>query len=199
VAGGGEASRYRFRDSVPEKDSLPNRKNRTFSNTRRFLAFLDLATRTAKEHFVVDFVIETLRLLGFEEGSTHVATHPALPLTISDKSGTVVRTDACLLDRYLTIVLLVVINDDILTGKADAEPRVIAAAIAAFQCNNRKRIDLGLDPLDTMTIPCIKMTGTRPTFYLVPVTEALSDAAISGQHPTTRTRVLCCPTTQHTR
>ena len=85
-----------------------------------------------------------------------------------------------------------VIIDEILTGDTDAEPRVIAAAIAAFQFTNRKRGDLDLRPLDTMTIPCIKMTGTRPTFYLIPVTNALSRAIICGRDPSTQTRVLRC-------
>ena len=52
-----------------------------------------------------------------------------------------------------------------------------------------------------MTIPCITMPGTTPTFYLVPVTKELSDAVITGQHPTSQTQVLSCITaaTHHRR
>lgn len=45
-----------------------------------------------------------------------------------------------------------------------------------------------------MTIPCITVVGTTPTFYLVPVTKELSDAVMTGQYPPTQTRVLKCVT-----
>ncbi|KIM45344.1 hypothetical protein M413DRAFT_338289 [Hebeloma cylindrosporum] len=45
-----------------------------------------------------------------------------------------------------------------------------------------------------MTIPCIIMSGNRPTFYLVPVTQELSNAVIGGVYPTTVTQVLKCVT-----
>ncbi|KAG1799579.1 uncharacterized protein BJ212DRAFT_1401895 [Suillus subaureus] len=43
-----------------------------------------------------------------------------------------------------------------------------------------------------MNMPCITMVEARPTFYLVPVTKALSDAAISCRYPSDRTEVLKC-------
>ena len=45
-----------------------------------------------------------------------------------------------------------------------------------------------------MTIPAITMTGTRPTFFLVPVTVGLSNAVITGQYPAIQTQVLRCST-----
>ena len=53
---------------------------------------------------------------------------------------------------------------------------------------------MGLPALNIMTVPCITMTGTRPTFYLVPVTQELSDAVITGQWPKVETRVRKCVT-----
>ena len=51
-----------------------------------------------------------------------------------------------------------------------------------------------------MITPCITMTGTRPTFYLVPVTTELNDGVIAGQYPATQTRVLRCVIVEtHTR
>ena len=38
------------------------------------------------------------------------------------------------------------------------------------------------------------MQDTRPTFYLVPVTTALSDAVACGTFPPPQTRVSYCPT-----
>ena len=61
------------------------------------------------------------------------------------------------------------------------EPQVIAEAIAGYQHNNERRAGMGLPTLNTMTVPCITMVGTRPTFYLVPVTRELSDAVTTGQ------------------
>ena len=49
------------------------------------------------------------------------------------------------------------------------------------------QVVIGLDPLGTMT-------GTFPTFFLVPVTLELSNAAITGQYPKIPTQVLCCAT-----
>ena len=43
-----------------------------------------------------------------------------------------------------------------------------------------------------MTIPCITMTGTRPIFYLVPVTRELSEAVLTGQYPAHTTKVNKC-------
>lgn len=53
---------------------------------------------------------------------------------------------------------------------------------------------MGLSTLDTMTVPCITMTGTRPIFYLVPVTQELGGAVINGKSPEVETKVLKCVT-----
>jgi hypothetical protein len=45
-----------------------------------------------------------------------------------------------------------------------------------------------------MTIPCITMSGTRPTFYLVPVTLELSNAVAMAQYPSSETVVSKCVT-----
>jgi len=58
--------------------------------------------------------------------------------------------------------------------------------------NNRTRARLGQHELDTMTIPCITMIGTRPIFYLVPVTQGLSQAVATAQYPTNPTVVKKC-------
>jgi hypothetical protein len=68
--------------------------------------------------------------------------------------------EVCLIYRP-TFILLVLVEDKTLNNRTDAEAQVIAEAIAAFQFNNRKRKEHGLDPLDAMTIPAITMSGTR--------------------------------------
>lgn len=73
---------------------------------------------------------------------------------------------------------------------------MVAEAIAAFQFNNRKCGSWGRAPLESMTIPCITMSGTSPTFYIVPVSQALSTAVVTGQNhsPTTETNCFKCVT-----
>ena len=94
-----------------------------------------------------------------------------------------------------SLVLLVVVEDKTVFNRGDPQPQVVAEAIAAYQANNTKRVASGLPALDAMTIPCITMTGTRPTFYLVPVTRTLSEAVMTGQYPEThQTKVLQCAT-----
>jgi hypothetical protein len=75
---------------------------------------------------------------------------------------------------------------------SDPEPQVIAKAIATFQHNNRKRAQSNHPVLDKMTIPCVAMIGTRPTFYKVPVTTQLNDSVITGQYPLEQTVVTRC-------
>jgi len=100
----------------------------------------------------------------------------------------VAQTDVCLLDQR-SMNLLVLQKDRTIFNCSDPE----AYVIAAYQCNNQKRQQMDLHPLDTMTI-CINMIGTRPIFYLVPVTKALSDVVITGQWPSVKTEVLKCVT-----
>jgi hypothetical protein len=116
-----------------------------------------------------------------------------IPLTICGQANRVAQTDVCLIHNP-SFVLLVLVEDKTLSNPTDAEAQVVAEAIATFQFNNGKRREHDLDPLDAMTIQCITMNGTRPTFYLVPVTKELSNAVITGQYPTTQTRVLRCAT-----
>jgi hypothetical protein len=88
----------------------------------------------------------------------------------------------------------VLVEDKRPTNGTHAEAQVLATAVAAFQFNNRLREKNGLKPLKKMIIPSIIMSGTRPTFYLVPVTTQLSEAVRTGQYPTTQIKVLQCPT-----
>ena len=49
--------------------------------------------------------------------------------------------------------------------------------------------ELNWQTLDVMTIPCITMVGTWPTFYLVRVTKELSDCVAQGEFPKVQTIV----------
>jgi hypothetical protein len=43
-----------------------------------------------------------------------------------------------------------------------------------------------------MTVPAFTMTGSRPIFYLVPVTQELSESVAVGEYPATVTVVKKC-------
>ncbi|KAF8067567.1 hypothetical protein FPV67DRAFT_1141351 [Lyophyllum atratum] len=159
-----------------------------------YLGYLYLATKATQESDIYNFAAETLKLLGFNERQTTVVTRYIIPLTICGDENRVAETDVCLLYRP-RLALLVLLQDKTIF-KISPEAEVVGEAIAAFQSNNAKREASGLPPLDAMIVPCITMTGTRPTFYLVPVTQSLSDAVILGQYPATQTRVLRCVTTR---
>jgi len=158
----------------------------------RFLQYYYLASIPPRGGSVSEFSACTLNLLAFDDwGRTVAIPGNSLPLTICGKINFI--TQLCLITLCPTFVLLTLVVDKAPDGVGSAA-QAIAGAIAAFQFNNAKRMEHGLKPLDVMTIPCITMTDIIPTFYLVPVTTALSDAVISGTFPATRTEVLECST-----
>lgn len=160
--------------------------------TSKYLGYLDLATRGTQESAVDDFAAATLKLLGFDERHAMVTTRYAIALDICGEIQDA-QTDVCVIYRP-TAILLVLVRERLLHNKMNAEAQVVAEAIAAFQFNNRKRQSRGQPTPEAITIPCIAMSDTNPTFYLVPVTKELSDAVMIAQYPTTPTRVLMCVT-----
>jgi len=156
----------------------------------RFLARLDNAA-TLHESSIDIFVVLVLELLGFAECPAITGLQQILPLFICGDPKRVAQTDVCLLYRSF---YLMVIEDKTPRNHSNREAQVITQAIAAFQHNNGRRPHFGLNPLDNMTIPCVTLSGTCPTFYLVPITSALDDAVRVGILPTVETRVLRCET-----
>jgi len=155
----------------------------------RYLRFLQTTIRFPRNEGAVDvFVLNTLTLLNFDGPDITVTQNHIIPLTICGDTARVAQTDVCLM-HLPSGVLLVLIESKSATSSANAEPQVIAQAIAAFQSNNRIRKLHGLAVLPTTVIPCITMLGTHPAFYLVPVTEALSTAVIGGRPCDTETDV----------
>ena len=156
----------------------------------QYLTHLNLAT-THLESSITDIARETLRILGFVERNLALSTHFMIPLTICGEVQ-FTRTDVCLLTRQTMILLI--LQEEVTAYECTWEPQnqVIASAIAAYQHNNKQRQCRGLPTLDAMTIPCITMVDMQPTFYLVPVTQELSDAVATGQYPQTSTRVVNC-------
>ena len=169
----------------------------------RYLRDLHLASEHSRATFVASFATRTLMLLELDDAySTLALQYHTIPLTICgdtiplitrDNPRPTPQMDVCIINVEPIFVLLVLVVDKA-PYAIGSMAHVIAGAIAAFQFNNEKRKECKLKPLDTMTIPCVTMAKTRPTFYLVPVTTALSDAVISGTFPATPTEVTYCPT-----
>lgn len=153
---------------------------------------MDLASTAdaGQESAIYDFARETLRVLGYERRGL-LRSRYAIPLLICDDPNRSAQTDVTLINGS-SIILLVVQEDETTFSARYPEAQVIAGAIATFQYNNRTRARLGQCELDTMTIPCITMIGTRPIFYLVPVTQGLSQAVATAQYPTNPTVVKKC-------
>ena len=156
---------------------------------------MDLAStaNAGQESAIDDFAREILRILGYEWRGLFLRSRYAIPLLICDDPNRSAQTDVTLIHGSSTI-LLVVQEDKTTVSARDPEAQVVAEAIATFQYNNRTRARLGQCELDTMTIPCITMIGTRPIFYLVPVTQGLSQAqaVATAQYPTNPTVVKKC-------
>jgi hypothetical protein len=162
-------------------------------DTYRFLSYLDLTTNAGQETAIDNFARELLHAVGFDERGRVLLTRNIIPLCICGDVNKAAQTDVCLLDRR-SMILLVLQGDKTIFNNSDPEPQFIAEAIAAYQYNNQQRGRKGQPALNTMTIPCITMAGTRPTFYLVPVTKELSEAVITGRWPDVETEVLKCVT-----
>jgi len=162
------------------------------SEAATYLDAIDLAVKIPQERQVDGFVTETLRVLGFDNPPASITSGYITPLTICGETRKA-QTDICAI-HVPTLILLVLVENKTLHNNRDPEAQVIAEAIAAFQHNNDRRTELNLGALDTMTIPCITLSGTRPTFYLVPVTTELSEAVGDGRPSLIRTSVLRCST-----
>ncbi|KAG6807071.1 hypothetical protein H0H92_008928 [Tricholoma furcatifolium] len=139
------------------------------------------------------FLSETLNLLGFDDTpGAMIKTQYPIPFSV-DSRDAVAEADICVVHTPSLIILLPLIEDNKFTKLGtNAEAVVVAHALAAYEFNNQRRFASFLPHAPAMIIPCILMTGTRPTFFFVPVTKALSRAVITGERPTTETKVLRC-------
>ena len=145
---------------------------------------LDLAAMIVdgEESAVDDFAVEVLRALGYETDQTVIRTRKNIRLQMC---GELVhaKTDVCVLDINSSLLLLVQ-EDKSHLNPSDPEAQLIAEAIAAFQHNNKKRVDeLFLDPLEEQVIPGITMVGTFPRFYKIRVTSELDRCVRHGAYP----------------
>jgi hypothetical protein len=143
---------------------------------------------TGLENKVDSFASMLLRASGYIKKDRVIGMREILNLVICGESR-FAQTDVSVLGSEGSTILLVQEDKRIDKKAKDPEPQVIAEAIAAFQKNNKDRIESNLEEIDSMTIPCITMKGTFPIFYLVPVTSELSNCIIGGIYPSNVTEV----------
>ncbi|KAF8651591.1 hypothetical protein AX16_004681 [Volvariella volvacea WC 439] len=134
-----------------------------------------------------DFISFLLQTLGYTDGGSVTPRNYSVPMSTCGVSFEV-EMDVCLLllDSSVTFIVQVDLNS------RNTEPQVIAEAIATYQHNNEIRRESSRSVLPSMTIPCVVMAGTRPTFYKVPVTEHLLTAVNEGAYPPQVTIVEKC-------
>ncbi|KAF9481147.1 hypothetical protein BDN70DRAFT_831633 [Pholiota conissans] len=142
---------------------------------------------------IQDFECVFLSAIGFQEQTNIFLPRYSISFFCGEKEHTVIL-DLCLLQwrsKSNITVLLIVESGVPHIGIDNLEGRVIAKSVAAFQYNNRIRVENGLDPLDRMTFPAIVNIGTLPVFYKIPVTRQLEHSVTNAlHHPTDKTEVL---------
>jgi len=142
------------------------------------------------ESAVADFVVELLRVMGYEKDHTLVRTRKSIRLLMCSEF-VLATTDVCLMDVSSSEILLLVQEDKMhISTTSDPEAQLIANSIAAFQANNAIRVNhLFLEPLEKQVIPGITMVGTFPIFYKIEVTADLDRSVRFGQYPEAKTVV----------
>jgi hypothetical protein len=147
-----------------------------------YLVALGLASRTSREGLLDDFMAGTLRILGFNEKNRTVITHFTIPIDMCG-FGKHAKTNVCVINGETGMILFIIKNKTMWDISANPEPRIIAGAITIFQYNNRKHAAKNWPPVDRMIIPAITMHDTCPTFYLIPISQQLSNAVKNGNKP----------------
>lgn len=155
-------------------------------------------THCFEESAVDDLAKSIFQLFDYDDKDRAIRTREVLDLEMAN-SKTQATPDICIETMELSIKLLVqedksykVGNDRHLMGN-NPEAQLIAEAVAAFQENIKIYKRLGKSDGDIpkkYIFPGIVMLGTCPTFYLIPITEQLSDCIKYGIEPIDKTIVM---------
>ncbi|KAL6306109.1 hypothetical protein BKA93DRAFT_841742 [Sparassis latifolia] len=127
------------------------------------VSYMELAMnpKPAQESAVIDFARHLLEMLGYAPRPRVIRTRYDIPLFICG-AWKHTQTDVCIMDED-EILLLVQENKRHLE-QVDAEPQLIAGAIAAFRTMNMIRKPQ--PPLQSKVMAGIILTGTFPTFLV---------------------------------
>ena len=140
-----------------------------------------------EESAVIPFLEILFSALEYETLAKSVILFQQMPFFACGESRNA-TADLCITDA--SEVLLIAQEDKRHMMANAPEPQLIAQAIATFQFNNFKRTRVFNDtPLTSKVIAGITMVGTSPTFFKIPVTQALATAVELGEYPTEPTVV----------
>ncbi|KAF8881159.1 hypothetical protein CPB84DRAFT_1735260 [Gymnopilus junonius] len=145
--------------------------------------------RNGEESLVNDFAAFILCMFGYDDPDGVI--HQRKELSFIMRGSLVeAKPNVCVMSE--SGYLLLVQEDKRGTHRTNAEPQLIAEAIAVFYQNNLRRDWTGQTQLVSQTIPGIIMVGVVPTFYLITVTADLLTSVISGSYPSEATIVKRC-------
>ncbi|KAF8532517.1 hypothetical protein JB92DRAFT_2688132, partial [Gautieria morchelliformis] len=164
-----------------------DRKDITDHHTRDLANLLYVASSTPEEAVVDLFASTLLSHIHYTSMTRYISLHKKLSLTMCGEE-TYANPGVYLSDSSSSMLMLIQENKTV-EKNLDVTPQLIAEAISAFQHNNLLRRKAKLPHLKEMIFPGIIMHGTAPEFYLIPVTQELSEAVILGRPPTIKTVV----------
>jgi hypothetical protein len=144
-----------------------------------FLSILEMAMTGVEEGDVDDFSQAVLRLMGYERFGCHARINKKLTFTMCGRDDCSAQTNVCLMDRNH---ILLIVQEDKRDFSTLPEGQLVAEAIAAFTHNNKRRVDLGQQPVAESNIAGIIMRSTFPVFYKIRVTQDLVKCVSLGQH-----------------
>ncbi|KAF8336765.1 hypothetical protein F5887DRAFT_1138275 [Amanita rubescens] len=157
---------------------------------------------SSEESAVIDFSAQLFRYLGgYIGGRRYPRTRKHLALPISGHTQKAM-IDLCIIDGSSDHIVLIVEDHKRSDGSiSDAEAKLVAKAIAAFEYNNECRKASSLPELDKKVMAGIIMTGTMPTFYEIPITLDLVHSVRHGKYSYQPTEVLAyyVPVTRQNR
>jgi len=184
----------RFKD-CPEGELISEVDLESRSLLTSLEGVMKLVEGKPEEGFVTDFTVDLLRAMGYtavDLSKLLVRRRKSIPLLMCGEM-VYTRPDVCVF-HTAEGVLLVTLEDGSRfeldvdnTTTRTPEAQLIAQAIAAFQENNRKR----LEPLEQAQICGILMDRSFPKFYKIEVTKVLNQAIRHGLYPDTTTTVYC--------
>ncbi|KAJ8588914.1 hypothetical protein M405DRAFT_933771 [Rhizopogon salebrosus TDB-379] len=136
------------------------------------------------ESAVNAFTADILRTLDYETEETVICTQKNITLDICGRRDDM-TVDVCIIDRDSKNILLVGQEDKLHSlPLMDPEPIMVAQMIAAFQANNRNRVNRqALGPLKSQALSGITMSGAFPWFYKARITSELAECVESGRYP----------------
>lgn len=170
------------KENASDMDNLENHRVMTYM-------YLAMDRVPNEESAVIPFLEILFSALEYETLAKSVILFQQMPFFGCGESRNA-TADLCIADASEVLLIAQEDKQHMMGDAPEVEPQLIAQAIATFQFNNFKRTRiLNEAPLTSKVIAGITMLGTSPTFFKIPVTQALASAVELGEYPTEPTVV----------